>query len=54
VTVDSHGDDGAGWGTLLTRPPELSGKLTSRGIWNRVEGMEEEVRILRISTSKDL
>jgi hypothetical protein len=33
----------------LTRPPELSGNLVSRDIWERVGGMEEGVRILRIN-----
>jgi hypothetical protein len=31
---------------ILTRPPELSGNPASRGIWERVGGMEEGVRIL--------
>jgi hypothetical protein len=44
-------------GTLLTRPPELSGSPTSRDIWERVGGMDAEVRILGTSiwdTSKDV
>jgi hypothetical protein len=39
-------DDDAGWGKLLSCPPELSGNPTSRDIWERV-GMG--VRILLIS-----
>jgi hypothetical protein len=45
VSVDSHGDDDAGWGKLLTRPLELSGNLTRRETWKRLGGMEEGVRI---------
>jgi hypothetical protein len=33
VSVESHGDDDAGWGKLLTHPPELSVNPTSRVIW---------------------
>jgi hypothetical protein len=47
--VENHGDDNAGWGKLLTRPLELSGKPTSRDIWERVGGMDEGVRILLIN-----
>jgi hypothetical protein len=51
--VDNHcgggDDDDVGWGKLLTRPPELSSNPTSRDIWERVKGMDEGVRILRIS-----
>jgi hypothetical protein len=43
--MESNGDDDAGWGKLLTRPPELSGSHTSRDIWERVEGIDERVRI---------
>jgi hypothetical protein len=42
-------DDGAGWGRLLTLPPELSGIPTSRDNWERVARMDEGVRILLIS-----
>jgi hypothetical protein len=44
VRVESHGDDDAGWGKLLTRPQELSGNPTSRDIWERVGGIDEGVR----------
>jgi hypothetical protein len=44
--VDDDDDDG-GWGKLLTRPPGLSGNPT-RDIWERVGGIDEGVRILRI------
>jgi hypothetical protein len=40
VSVESHGNDDAGWVKLLTRPPELSGKPTT-DIWERVGGMDE-------------
>jgi hypothetical protein len=40
--VGSHGDDDASWRQLLTRPPELSGNLTSRDIWKQVGEMDEE------------
>jgi hypothetical protein len=43
--VESQGDDVAGWGKLLTHPPQLSGNPTSGDIWERVGGMDEEVRI---------
>jgi hypothetical protein len=33
VSMESHGDDDAGWGELLTHPPELSGNPTGRDIW---------------------
>jgi hypothetical protein len=49
VSVESHGDDEAGWGEYLTRPPELCGSPTSRNIWKQAVGMEEGVRILHIS-----
>jgi hypothetical protein len=53
VSVESHSDededDDASWGKLLTRPPELYGNRTSRDIWERVGGMDEGVRISRIS-----
>jgi hypothetical protein len=39
----------AGWGKLLTRPPELSDSPTSRDILERVGEMHEESRILYIS-----
>jgi hypothetical protein len=39
------GDDD-GW-VKLTCLPELSGNPTSRDIWERVGGMDEEMRILR-------
>jgi hypothetical protein len=50
VSVESHGDDDndAGCGNLLTRPPELSGNPTSTDIWERIEGMDEGLRILRL------
>jgi hypothetical protein len=41
VSVESDGDDDdddVGCGKLLTRPPDLSGTLTSRDIWERVGG----------------
>jgi hypothetical protein len=42
--MESRGDDDeAGWGKLLTRPPELSGNPTSRDIWERVSEMGEGV-----------
>jgi hypothetical protein len=47
--MESHGDDDAGGGKLLTRAPELSGNATSRDIWKQVGGMDEGVRILPIS-----
>jgi hypothetical protein len=50
--MESHGDDDAGWGKLLTRPPELSGNPTSRDIWERVGEMDEAVRILPKSISE--
>jgi hypothetical protein len=46
VSVESHDDDG--WEKLLTRPPELSGNLTTRDIWERVGGMYEGVTISHI------
>jgi hypothetical protein len=53
VSVESHDDDNdddASWKKkLLTLPPEFSGNLTSRGIWERVGRMDVGVRILRIS-----
>jgi hypothetical protein len=50
VRVDIYGDDeDAGWGKLLTRPPELSGRPTSRDIWKQVGVMDEGVRILLMS-----
>jgi hypothetical protein len=49
VSVEGHGGDDAGWGKLLTRPPELSGNPTNRDSWERVGGMAEGVRILHIS-----
>jgi hypothetical protein len=35
--MESHGDDDddAGWGKLLTRPPELSDSSTSRDVWEK-------------------
>jgi hypothetical protein len=51
VSVESHGyDDDDGWGKRLTDPPDISGNPTSRNIWERVGGMDEEVIILHIST----
>jgi hypothetical protein len=41
-------DNDAGWGKLLTHPPELSGNPTNRDIWERFGGMDG-VRILHIS-----
>jgi hypothetical protein len=54
VSVESHNDeddddDDTSWGKLLTRPAELYGNRTSRDIWERVGGMDEGVRISRIS-----
>jgi hypothetical protein len=49
LCVESHGDDDAGRGKLLTRPPELSGNITSRGICERVGGKDEGVRIFLIN-----
>jgi hypothetical protein len=59
LIVESRGDDDddTGWGKLLTRPPELSGNTTNRNDRERIGGMDEGVRILRISiwdTSTDL
>jgi hypothetical protein len=42
MSIDSHGDDEASWVKLLTRPPVLSGNLTSTDI-------HEGVRILCIN-----
>jgi hypothetical protein len=42
-------DDNAGWGKLLTRPPEFSGSATSRVIWEQVGGIDEWVGIFHIS-----
>jgi hypothetical protein len=47
--MESHGDDDARWGKLLTCPPELSGSPNSRDIWDQVGGMDEGVRISCIS-----
>jgi hypothetical protein len=47
VSADSHGYDDAGWGKLACLR-ELSGNPASRNIWERVGGMDEGVRILRI------
>jgi hypothetical protein len=55
--MKSHGDDDVGWEKLLTYPQELSSSPTSRVTWEQVGGMDEGVRILRISicdTSTDL
>jgi hypothetical protein len=41
--MESHGDDDE---KLLTRPPELSGSLTSRVIWEKVGERDEGVRII--------
>jgi hypothetical protein len=44
-------------GKLMTRPTELSVSPTSKDIWERVGGIDEGVRILRLSiwdTSTDL
>jgi hypothetical protein len=50
VSLESHGgDDDAGGGKLLARPPELSGNEASRDIWERVGGTDEGVRISHIS-----
>jgi hypothetical protein len=44
--MESHDDnDDAGWGNRLSHPPELSGNPTNTDIWERVGGMDEEVRI---------
>jgi hypothetical protein len=37
MSMENHGGDDAGWGKLLTRPPELSGNLTGRYIWSEYE-----------------
>jgi hypothetical protein len=49
--VKSHGndDDDAGWGKLLTRPPELCGSSTNRDIWEKIGEMGKGVGILHIS-----
>jgi hypothetical protein len=39
LSLESHGDDDAGWEKLLTYSPELSGSPTSRDIWEWDEGM---------------
>jgi hypothetical protein len=49
VSMESHGDDDAGWRKLLTRPPELSVNPTSWIILEQVGGMDEGMRILPIS-----
>jgi hypothetical protein len=49
MSMESHDDDDAGRGKLLTHPPELSGNPTSRDIWERLGGMDEGVKILNIS-----
>jgi hypothetical protein len=49
VSVEGHGGDDAGWGKLLTRPPEFSGSPASRDIWEEIGGMYEGERILHIS-----
>jgi hypothetical protein len=51
VNIESHSNDDAIWGKLLTHPPELSGIPTSRVIWEQVGGMDKGVRILPISIS---
>jgi hypothetical protein len=48
MSMERNGDDDAGWGKLLTHPPELSGNPTSRDIWGKVGGMDKGVRILPI------
>jgi hypothetical protein len=35
MNMKSHGDDDAGWGYLLTQPPQLSGSPSSRDIWGK-------------------
>jgi hypothetical protein len=52
--VKNHGEDDAGWGKLLTRPPELSGNPNSRVIWEQIGGMDEGMRILPIQYLKYL
>jgi hypothetical protein len=57
VSKESNDDDDASHGKLLTHSPELSVNPTSRDIWQQLRGMDEGVRILRISisdTSTDL
>jgi hypothetical protein len=49
MSMESHGGDDVACGKLLTHPPELSGNITSRIIWELVGAMEEGVRILRIN-----
>jgi hypothetical protein len=51
MSVESHCDDDDDdfcCGKLLTRPPELSDNPASRGIWKRLGGMDEGMRIMRI------
>jgi hypothetical protein len=43
----SHDD--AGWGKLLTHPPELSGNPTGRDIWEQIQGMDEGMTIFPVS-----
>jgi hypothetical protein len=53
MSIERNGDDDdAGWGKLLTHPPELSGNPTSRDIWEKVGGMDKGVRILPIQYMK--
>jgi hypothetical protein len=49
MSMESHGGDDAACAKLLTHPPEPSGNITSRIIWEKVGGMEEGARILRIN-----
>jgi hypothetical protein len=58
VSVEDLGDDDdAVWAKLLTPPSEHSGSPTSRGILERVGGMDEGVKISRVNifdTSTDV
>jgi hypothetical protein len=49
VGVESHSDDDASWGKLLTLPPELSGNPNNRDIWEQVGGIDEGMRIYLFS-----
>jgi hypothetical protein len=41
MNMENHSDDDAGWGKLLTCPPEVPGNPTSRVVWTHVGGMDE-------------
>jgi hypothetical protein len=40
--MERHEDDDAGWGYLLTRPPDLSGSPTSRDISGKYKKWTKE------------